>query len=108
MFFQRRIGPLRSVQAIFVWEIGFDVACALKLKRLSLILKLMPHQILFPVQGSLELMLEVQGHLPCIKLVPGTAISSTLEKQNEDSTTEKQNISRPSLKVIIHRPLLIM
>ena len=51
--------PLRSVQAIFVWEIGFDVVCVLKLKRL----KHKPHQILFPIQRSLELILEVQGHL---------------------------------------------
>ena len=29
-------------------------------------------------------------------------------KQNEDSKTEKQNISRPSLKVTIHQPMLIM
>lgn len=32
----------------------------------------------------------------------------TLAKQNEEAVTEKQNISRSSLKVIIHQPLLIM
>ena len=31
-----------------------------------------------------------------------------LAKQNEDAVTEKQNISRLSLKVIVHQPLLIM
>ena len=31
-----------------------------------------------------------------------------LAKQNGDSMTEKQNILRPSLKVTIHQPLLIM
>jgi len=33
---------------------------------------------------------------------------STLAKQNGDSMTGKQNILRPSLKVTIHQPLLIM
>ena len=32
----------------------------------------------------------------------------TLAKQNEDSMIEKQNISKPSRKVTIHQPLLIM
>ena len=34
--------------------------------------------------------------------------NSTLAKQNEDSMTGKPNISRPSLKVTIYQPLLIM
>ena len=40
--------------------------------------------------------------------IAGTVMSSTLAKQNEDSMTEKQNISRPSLRVTTHQPLLIM
>jgi len=43
-----------------------------------------------------------------IKLVAGIVTKSTLAKQNGDSMTEKQNILRPSLKVTIHQPLLIM
>ena len=38
----------------------------------------------------------------------GTVMNSTLAKQSEDSMIEKQNISRPSRKVTIHQPLLIM
>ena len=42
------------------------------------------------------------------KAVAGTVMNSTLAKQNEDSMIEKQNISKPSRKVTIHQPLLIM
>ena len=52
--------------------------------------------------------MNIWGPRSSIKLFAGTVMNSTLVKQNEDSMTEKQNISRPSLKVTIHQPLLIM
>ena len=54
------------------------------------------HQISLSTQGSLEPLIQSRG----------TAINSTVVKQNEGSMTEKQNISNHSLKEAIQQPLI--
>ena len=51
---------------------------------------------------------DLRGIRSSIKVAAGTVMNSTLANQNEDSMTEKQNTSKPSWKVTIHQPLLIM